>query len=63
MAHNEFTDNYDDLSTESGYQFKFICENCGNGYMSSWKASKSGMATGLLRGSRQPAGRLHGERR
>lgn len=51
MAHIEFTDNYDDLSTESGYQFKFICENCGNGYMSSWKASKSGMATGLLRGA------------
>jgi hypothetical protein len=51
MAHIEFTDNYEDLSTESGYQFKFICENCGNGYMSSWKASKSGMATGLLRGA------------
>lgn len=51
MAHIEFTDNYDDLSTESGYQFKFMCERCGNGYMSTWKASKSGMATGLLRGA------------
>jgi Double zinc ribbon len=51
MAHIEFTDNYQDLSTQSGYQFKFICENCGNGYMSSFKASKAGMATGLLRGA------------
>jgi hypothetical protein len=47
----EFTDNYQDLSTESGYQFKFFCERCGNGYMSTWKASKAGMATGLLRGA------------
>jgi hypothetical protein len=51
MAHIEFTDNYEDLSTESGYQFKFNCEHCGNGYMSSWITSKSGMATGLLRGA------------
>jgi hypothetical protein len=51
MARIEFTDNYEDLSTESGYQFKFVCEKCGNGYMSSFDASKSGMATGLLRGA------------
>ena len=51
MPHIEFTDNYQYLSTESGYQFKFICERCGNGYMSSWKASKAGVATGLLRGA------------
>jgi hypothetical protein len=51
MAHIEFTDNYQDLSTETGFQFKFICENCGNGYMSSWKANKSGIAGGVLRGA------------
>jgi hypothetical protein len=51
VARIEFTDNYQDLSTESGYQFKFMCERCGNGYMSTWKASKAGMATGLLRGA------------
>ena len=53
MAQIEFTDNYEDLSTQSGYQFKFVCEKCGNGYMSSWKASKTGMAGGLL-GGRAP---------
>jgi hypothetical protein len=51
VAPIEFTDNYEDLSTESGYQFKFNCERCGNGYMSTYKASKSGVATGLLRGA------------
>jgi hypothetical protein len=29
-----FTDNYVDLSNDSGYQFEFRCERCGNGYRS-----------------------------
>ncbi len=40
----EFTGNYDDLSTDRGYQFKFYCQKCGNGYMSSYQASTLGMA-------------------
>ena len=40
----EFTDNYEDLSTDKGYQFKFYCERCGNGYLSTFKSSKLGMA-------------------
>jgi hypothetical protein len=56
MARIEFTDNYQDESTSSGYQFKFCCESCGNGYMSSFVASKAGMATGLLRGVGSIAG-------
>ena len=44
----EFTGNYEDLSTDRGYQFKFYCEKCGNGYMSTFKASKMGMATSML---------------
>lgn len=38
-----FTGNYEDLSTDRGYQFKFYCEKCQNGYMSSFKASTMGM--------------------
>jgi hypothetical protein len=38
-----FTDNYQDHSTESGYQFEFFCERCGNGYKSEFKASMLGM--------------------
>lgn len=43
-----FTDNYQDLSTESGYQFKFICEKCGNGYMSTFQKSTTGMLSNAL---------------
>jgi len=51
MERIEFTDNYEDLSTDRGFQFKFHCETCGNGYMSSWRANKLGIASGLLRGA------------
>ncbi|MBI5549714.1 MAG: zinc ribbon domain-containing protein [Deltaproteobacteria bacterium] len=44
----QFVKNYDDLSTDRGYQFKFYCDHCGNGYMSSFQASMLGMASGLL---------------
>jgi hypothetical protein len=56
MARIEFTGNHEDLSTDKGYQFKFYCEKCGNGYMSSFKASKLGMASSAL----QAAGSLLG---
>lgn len=52
----EFTGNYEDLSTDKGYQFKFYCEKCGNGYMSKFQASKLGMANSAL----QAAGNLFG---
>jgi hypothetical protein len=52
----EFTGNYQDLSTDRGYQFKFYCEKCGNGYMSSFKSSKIGMAASAA----QVAGNLLG---
>jgi len=58
MAHIEFTDNYQDLSTDTGYQFKFICKGCG--YMSSWKASSLGVAGGLLRGAGDLLGGIFG---
>ena len=56
MGRVEFTDNYQDLSTENGYQFKFLCTSCGNGYMSTWKANTSGIASNVLR----TAGNLFG---
>ena len=37
-----FTGNYQDLSSNRGYQFKFFCEKCQNGYMSTFKMSKMG---------------------
>lgn len=56
MATIEFTGNYQDLSTDRGFQFKFFCEKCGNGYMSSFKPSKIGMAASAL----QAAGNIFG---
>jgi len=49
MAVIEFVQNYDDLSTDQGFQFRFHCNRCGNGYMSSFQTNKLGMAGGLLR--------------
>lgn len=43
-----FVQNYEDLSTDRGYQFKFHCDHCGNGYMTSFQASMVGMAGAAL---------------
>ncbi len=44
----EFTDNYEDLSTDTGFQFKFYCQRCGNGYMSEFRPFAAGRAAGML---------------
>src|SRR5947209_4141395 len=49
MSFIQFTENYEDLSTDNGYQFKFFCDRCRNGYMSSFQPSVLGAAGGLLR--------------
>lgn len=48
MGMIRFTENYQDLSTDRGFQFKFFCDKCGNGYMSSFQVSVTGVAGGLL---------------
>ncbi|MBI4511588.1 MAG: zinc ribbon domain-containing protein [Deltaproteobacteria bacterium] len=49
MALIKFTANHQDLSTDRGYQFKFLCDKCGNGYMSQFQPSVVGTAGALLR--------------
>ncbi|MBC7930192.1 MAG: zinc ribbon domain-containing protein [Rubrivivax sp.] len=49
MGMIQFVSNYDDLSTDKGYQFKFNCDKCGNGYMSRFQPSVTGTAGSLLR--------------
>ncbi len=56
MASIPFTGNYEDLSTDRGFQFKFFCEKCQNGYMSSFKAS----TVGMLGSAARVAGSLFG---
>jgi hypothetical protein len=43
-----FTRNYTDHSNDSGFQFEFHCDKCGNGYRSTFHANKMGMAASLL---------------
>ena len=31
MSLIQFTENYQDLSTDTGFQFDFKCDRCGNG--------------------------------
>lgn len=49
MAMIQFVSNYEDLSTDKGYQFKFHCDKCGNGFMSRYQPSVTGTAGSLLR--------------
>ncbi len=56
MVAIRFTGNYEDLSTDRGFQFKFYCEKCQNGYMSTFKTS----AVGMLGSAARVAGGLFG---
>lgn len=40
MLHS-FTRNYNDLSTEAGFQFEFYCDCCGNGFKSTFRKSST----------------------
>jgi hypothetical protein len=57
----EFTDNYEDLSTDQGFQFKFHCERCGDGFMSSFQTNTIGVAGSLLRGAGNLLGGILGQ--
>ena len=49
MTMIQFTNNINDRSTEAGFQFEFKCDRCNTGCMSSFKPSKMGIASGVLR--------------
>lgn len=55
-----FTNNYRDCSTDNGFQFEFYCDGCGTGLMSQFKASKLGMAGGVLKAAGNFFGGLGG---
>jgi ribosomal protein L32 len=48
MALIQFTRNYHDLSTDTGFQFEFFCDRCGNGYQTEFQASTLGTVTNAL---------------
>jgi hypothetical protein len=53
-----FTRNYRDHSNDTGYQFEFFCDKCGNGHRSSFATSGMGVASKMLKA----AGSLFGGR-
>jgi hypothetical protein len=56
MASIPVTANHEDLSTDRGYQFKFLCDKCHNGHMSTYVPSVTGTVGGIMRA----AGNLFG---
>jgi hypothetical protein len=56
MGAIEFVRNFDDLSTDKGFQFKFHCDKCGNGFVSEYQTNALGVAGSLL----SAAGNLFG---
>jgi hypothetical protein len=55
-----FTDNYQDLSSARGFQFKFMCQKCGNGYMSTFKTNKMGAVAGAANAAASLLGGIFG---
>jgi hypothetical protein len=49
MATQAFTRNHRDHSNDSGYQFEFFCDKCGNGRRSTFKTSGMGLAASMLK--------------
>ena len=50
-----FTRNYHDNSTEAGFEFTFYCDNCNDGYRSSFIESETYKRKGFMRGIGQGA--------
>lgn len=45
-----FTRNYRDHSNDTGYQFEFFCDKCGNGFRSKFHASALGVGSKIAKG-------------
>lgn len=52
----QFVHNYEDLSTDTGFQFEFFCDRCGSGYQTEFQGTPAGTVNDLL----ETAGNLFG---
>src|SRR6185295_12195850 len=50
MGAQAFTRNYVDHSNDTGYQFEFHCDKCGNGFRSTFHASALGVGSKIAKG-------------
>ena len=60
MAMIQFVRNHQDLSTDKGFQFKFFCDKCGNGFMSRFQPNPLGIAGSVLHAAGSIFGWGHG---
>jgi hypothetical protein len=49
MAHHAFTKNNRDHSNDTGFQFEFFCDKCGNGFRSSYKTNTVGFMASMVK--------------
>jgi hypothetical protein len=49
MSTHAFTKNHRDLSNDTGFQFEFFCDKCGNGQRSSFKHNAMGVAASVIK--------------
>ncbi len=50
MGAQGFTRNYRDHSNDTGFQFEFHCDKCGNGYRSTFRTNALGVGSKIARG-------------
>jgi membrane protease subunit (stomatin/prohibitin family) len=60
MANIPFTSNYTDVSSQRGFQFKFFCEKCRNGYMSTFQPNRLGTAAAAANAAASLLGGIFG---
>lgn len=60
MTRIEFTRNYNDLSTNQGFQFEFNCDRCGNGYRSRFQPNPLGYASTAMDAANSLLGGIFG---
>ena len=63
MSEIHFRDNYHDLSTNSGFQFEFYCENCHDAWRSPFDRYAAGTVEGVLGAAEGLLGGFFGQAR
>ncbi len=57
----EFVSNYNDHSTDTGFQFEFSCDRCGTGYRTKFQPSAAGTVSNVLDGASSLFGGIFGQ--
>jgi hypothetical protein len=57
----EFVSNYNDRSTDQGFQFEFSCDRCGTGYRTKFQSWATGTVANVLDGASSLFGGIFGQ--